>query len=95
MRSIFETGDTVQFTFVSSVAPDAAPILKVVGPFSSSPVASITAQTSDTTHYYALYTMPTSIGTYMGEWFAEKTVSSSVYPFKKRFLWEVRQTGTG
>ena len=44
MIEIFEVGDSRQFTFVSSVAPDAAPIFKVIG-VGASVIASITAIT--------------------------------------------------
>jgi len=92
MREQFEAGNTVQFTMVTSVAPNAAPVLKVTGPFSATVLNSITAVQSDTTHYYALYTMPTSLGVYMGEWFAQKTFNGSVYDFTKRFLFNVVKT---
>lgn len=88
-----EVNDTVQFTFVSSVAPDAAPTFKVTG-ISGSVIASITSIVSDTTHYYALYTMPTSAGFYIGEWFAQKTVSGSAYNFTKKFVFKVEDTIT-
>ncbi len=91
MREQFEAGDSRQFTWVSSVAPDAAPILKVTG-LAGTIINSITAQQSDTTHFFALFTMPTSEGVYMGEWYAEKTVVSSAYPFVSRFLFNVAQT---
>lgn len=88
-RETFETGNTVQFTFTSSIAPDSAPLLKITGIGTTTPINSLTAVASDSTHYYALYTMPTSAGVYMGEWHAEKTVVSSTYPFKKRFLFNI------
>jgi len=91
MRDTFEIGDTVQFTFTTSVAPDNAPILKITG-ITDSVVASITAQQSTTTAYYAMYTTPTSNGVYMGEWYAQKTVASSAYDFRKKFLFNVITT---
>ena len=92
MRDAFETGNTVQFTFTSSVAPDSSPYFIVTGPGSASVVASISATQSDSTHYYALFTMPTTLGVYMGEWHAIKTVVGSTYDFRKRFLFNVVKT---
>jgi len=91
MRDTFDISNTVQFTFVSSVAPDSAPIFKVTG-IENTVVSSVTAIQSDTTHFYTLYTMPSSQGVYMGEWFAQKTVAGSVYNFNKKFLFSVRPT---
>lgn len=91
MRETFEPGNTVQFTFVSSVAPNSAPTFKVTEPFSSG-VTSLTAATSDTTHYYSLYTMPTSEGVYLAEWYAVKTFSGSDRAFIKRFTFNIKQT---
>jgi hypothetical protein len=45
---------------------------------------------SDSTHYYALYTMPTSEGAYLAEWFAQKSVSGSAYNVRHYQAWEVR-----
>ena len=80
----FQVRDTVQFTIQTSAAPDAAPILKVVG-IAGSVIASITAIQSDTTHYYAMFSIPNSEGYYAAEWFAQKTISGSVYNFAKAF----------
>ena len=87
----FERATTVQFTFTSSVNPDAAPTFKVTG-IAQTVVASVTATSSDSTHYYALYTTPTSDGIYMGEWFAQKTVLGSAYNFITRHLFQVKPT---
>lgn len=87
----FHPGNTVQFTWVSSVAPDAEPTLVITG-LNDTVIASLTSIQSDSTHYYALYTIPTSIGVYMGEWQANKTVVSSVYPFNKSFLFRSNPT---
>ena len=93
MTDVYETNDTIQFTFTSSVAPDSAPIFKVTGVGGG--VTSITAQQSDATHYYALYTMPTSESElYLWEWFALKTVAGSAYNFVRRERFVVRQTRT-
>lgn len=88
----FERDHTVQFTWVSSVPPDAAPSFAVTEPWSSTLIASITSISSDNTHYTALFTMPTSEGYYIGEWKALKTVSSSAYDFVKRFVFQVEKT---
>lgn len=85
----FELGDTQMFTFVSSVAPDSAPIFKVQG-IAGTIITCVTALTSDSTHYYALYTMPSSEGFYIGEWFATKTVVGSAYNFVKKWPWQVK-----
>ena len=87
----FEPEDTVQFTFVSSVAPDAAPIFKVTG-VAATVIASISSTLSDSTHYAVLYTLPTSEGYYLGDWFAQKTFSGSVYNFTKKFLFQNKTT---
>mgnify|MGYP001612559051 FL=1 len=81
------------FTFVSSVSPDAQPILKMTG-IAGTIISCITALQSDSTHYYALYTMPTSEGFYVGEWFAQKTVSGSAYNFVKKFVMKIEATTT-
>lgn len=91
----FETLDTVQFTWTSSVAPDAAPTFKVARADPASGmivIASITAIQSSVTQFYALFTMPGSEGDYRGEWFAQKTVSGSVYNLVKRFGFVVRES---
>ena len=86
---VFPAGHTQVFTWLSSVAPDAAPVFKVTGT-GGTVVASITTAQSDTTHYYVLYTMPTSEGRYMGEWAALKTFSGSAYQLRYYQYWEVR-----
>lgn len=96
MIETFEPGDTRQFTFQSSVAPDSAPTFKVFNG-SGTCVASITSQQSDTNHYYALYTMPASAdGIYVSQWYAESTVSavSSAFQFQKSGLFNVVKTRT-
>lgn len=93
MIETFEPSDSRQFTFVSSVAPDSNPIFKVTG-IGGSVVASISSISSDTTHYYAMYTMPTSEGYYIGEWFAQKTVVGSAYNFVKKWVFQVRDVIT-
>jgi len=88
---IFEPGDSVQFTWVSSVAPDSAPILKVTG-VANSVISSATSIQSDSTHYYSMYTLPSSEGFYVGEWYAQKTVSGSAFNFVKKMVFRVEPT---
>ena len=91
----FEPTDTKQFTWQASVAPDAAPVFKVYSQLTGTTVASITSTASDTTHYYALYTFPSSDNVYYrGEWFALKTVGGSAYQLVTRFVFHVVQTVT-
>lgn len=92
MVSIFEKGNTVQFTWVSSVAPDSAPILKITDGLTDAIIASVTALQSAATAYYALYTMPNSDGEFSGEWIAQKTVNGSAYDFIRRFGFRVATT---
>lgn len=87
----FLGGDTRQFTFVCSVAPDSAPWLTVYGPNSfSTLVASVSSVTSGTTAFYSMYTFPSSsFGMYKGIWRAVKTVAGSAYPFITERLFSV------
>ena len=89
MRDQFEILSTVQFTFVSSVAPDSAPVLEITDTLDA--VTSLTSVSSDTTHFYAMHTNPNTPGTYMGRWTAVATVNGSAMNFKKSFLFEVIQ----
>lgn len=92
MRSQFESGDTQLFTWVSSVAPDAAPGFAVYGP-GDTLVASATAQQSGSTQFYAPFTMPLSAdGVYLGEWRATKTAAGQAYPVRSRILFNVVTT---
>ena len=93
MIETYEPSDTRQFTFVSSISPDSAPIFKVAG-ITGTVINCITSIQSDSTHYYAMYTMPTSKGYYVGEWFAQRTVNSSAYSFVKKFVFGVTETIT-
>lgn len=91
MRPVFEPQDTISFTLSSSVAPDAPPRFAVYTA-SETLASSMTAVSSDTTHFYALYTTPSIEGAYVGEWFAQKTFNSTVYDFTKRFAFTVQKT---
>lgn len=86
---IFEPNDSVQFTFVSSVAPDSAPVFKVTG-INDTVINSLSSIQSNTTNYYSIYTMPTSEGYYIGEWYAVKTMTGSSYPFVKKFVFQIK-----
>ena len=91
---MYEAGDTKQFTLVTSVAPDSSPRLAIFGPNTfSTLVSSVTSTASDTTAFYAMVTMPSSgDGVYMAEWFAQKTVLGTPYPFYKRVTFVVART---
>lgn len=89
MIQTFEPGDTRMFTFVSSIAPDAVPVFAVL--YNNTLVASFTAAQSDSTHYYALYTMPSSQGYYLAEWTAQKTFSGSSRNFGMRHMFQVKE----
>jgi len=78
----FERLTTVMFTFVSSVAPDAAPGFWVMEAPTDTVVASFTAATSDGTHFYALFTC-TSATNYLARWHAQATFASSLRSFYK------------
>lgn len=88
----YETGNTEQFTFTTSVAPNSGSVVLKITGITGTVVASVSGVQSDTTHHYALYTIPTSAGYYLGEWFAQKTVSGSAYNFIKRFVFAVNTT---
>lgn len=92
MIPIFEAGDTVQFTWSASVAPDAAPVFSITEPFSKTVIQSVTAQQSGSKDYYSLYTMPQSLATYLFEWKAQKTLVGSVYDFFSRGTFRVEKT---
>lgn len=82
----FEAGNSVQFKFITSVAPDAAPMLTVWNTTSDQPIQTLTAQQSDTTHAYGLVTMPGSKQTLVIDWVATKTFVGTPYAFVKRYL---------
>lgn len=92
---IFEPRNTVQFTLVTSVAPNSAAALTIHGISSTAVVNSLTSTASDTTHHYAFVTMPNSEGYYVGEWYMEKTINSSAYQFIKRFSFRLQETERG
>ena len=79
-----QPGNTVQFTWVASVAPNAAPIFAVRDK-DNTVIHSATAATSNTTDFYALFTIPDGDAWYSGEWTALKTISGSAYQFINRF----------
>lgn len=90
-QPVFEAGHTVQFTFVSSVAPDAAPIFKAIND-QDTVVNCQTSVQSTTTAFYALYTTPGSDQWMVGEWFAKKTVTGSARNFVKKFGFKVERS---
>ena len=87
----FQQGNTVQMTFVSSTAPDAAPSFAVLDE-NGTVVESITSVSSTTTAFYALVTMPNSDAFLTGEWRALSTFNSVEYAFIQRFNYRVRKT---
>lgn len=92
MRERFEAGDTVQFTFVTSVPPDTVPLFTMIGSGSAT-VGSFTTQQSASTAFYAMVTMPSSEdGVYLGQWSTSKVVAGDSYPFVKRFVFNVTRT---
>ena len=94
MRDSFEAGDTLVFTFTTSIAPDNAPRFTMFGPNDDVTIVnSQTSQQSADTQFYAPQTMPASAdGVYLGEWYAEKSVAGTAYPFYKRFTFVVVKT---
>jgi hypothetical protein len=88
----FEPGDTKQFTWQASVAPDAAPNLRIYALSDDTVIASMTGQQSDSTHFWTLYTLPATEGYYRGEWHARKTLLGSAYNVVTAFVVQVRQT---
>jgi len=91
MTIVFEPLDTVMFTLTTSTAPDAAPNFSAYDALATL-VTSFTAASSDSTHYYALYTMSAAPGEYVGQWAAAKTFSGSARSFVKRFIFNVVPT---
>ncbi len=89
---VFEPLNTLQFTVVTSVAPNSAPALTIHGIASQAVVDSLTSQVSDSTHHYAFVTMPDTPGYYLADWYAEKTLVSSVFPFQKLFPFRIVRT---
>ena len=91
-RERFEQGDTVQFTWQSSVAPDAAPSFAVITA-SETVINSQTSVQSGSLQYFAMVTMSMdNTGPYVAEWRAAKTVNAIAYPFVKRFVFKVEGT---
>lgn len=88
---VYESGDTIQFTWTASLAPDAAPVFSVKDR-ENSVVQSGTSLQSGPFHYYSMFTMPGSMGWYLYEWRAVKTIAGTVYPFVYRGVFRVEQT---
>ncbi len=84
-----QPGDSPQFTLQTSIAPDTTPIL-TIATADATVLASLTAQTSSSTTFWILYTMPNTEGIYKGTWVASKTVAGSSYPFSRAFLFAVK-----
>ena len=89
--NVFERGDTQQFTWVASVAPDAAPRLSVIDS-AGTILHSAYAVQSGATAYYSMVTAPNCCGWYLYEWQAMKTIAGSAYPFINRGVFRVDET---
>jgi hypothetical protein len=85
---VFEAGDTQQFIWTASVAPDSAPRLSIVDS-AGTVLHSATSIQSGATAFYSMFTMPRTHGWYLYEWQAFKTISSSAYPFVNRGVFRV------
>lgn len=88
---VFERGDTQQFIWTASLAPDAAPRLSIVDS-AGTVLHSASAVQSGPTAYYSMVAMPQACGWYMYEWQAFKTIAGSAYPFVNRGLFRVAET---
>ncbi len=88
----FETRNTVEMTWQSSVAPDGAPTL-VIRDGPASAIASLTMIQSDTTHFYFPFTMPdTPDSLLVAEVVAVATFQGSARNFVSRRQFKVIQT---
>lgn len=92
MIPVFEKGDTQQFTWIASIAPDAAPNLGITEPFNLSTIHSATALSSSTREFFAFITMPDSVGIYLFEWRAQKTISGSAFNFIEKGCFRVEES---
>ena len=92
MIPVFEKGDTQQFTWIASVAPDAAPNLGITEPFSLTTIHSALSISSSATEFYAFITMPDSVGIYLFEWRALKTIQGSAYNFIEKGCFRVEES---
>ena len=94
MIETLELGDTIQFTFQSSVQPDSAPSVALYRSDQSTEtlINSMTSVTSDVTHYFGVFTMPESDQFVILEWNALSTLNGTQYPFVKRMLFNVAKT---
>lgn len=89
--TVFEQGDTQMFTWMASVAPDAAPRLSIVDS-AGTVLHSATAVASGGAFYYSMFVMPEQSGWYLYEWAAYKTIAGSAYPFLNRGMFRVDET---
>ena len=92
MIQVFEKGDTQQFTWTASVEPDAAPNLGITEPNNLSIIHSATALSSSSREFFAFITMPDSVGIYLFEWIAQKTLSGSAYNFIEKGCFRVEES---
>jgi len=92
--TIYEMGDTIQFTWTASLAPDSAPRLTIQDA-AGTYVYSGSAQQSSSVQYFSMVTMPYTPGWFLYEWTADKTIASSLYPFINRGVFRVDRTTLG
>jgi hypothetical protein len=90
-QNVFERGDTQQFIWTASIAPDGAPRLSIVDS-AGTILHSATAIQSGATAYYSMFIMPNVDGWYLYEWEARKTIAGSSYPFINRGAFRVGMT---
>ncbi len=88
----FQSGNTVEVTWQSSIAPDSAPTL-VVKNGELTAIDSITMISSDATHYFYPYTIPSTPESYLvAETVAVKTFNGSARNFISREGFKIIQT---
>lgn len=90
-RPSYEAGNSVMFEWASKLAPDSAPTFVVQEKGTAVLVSSFGfAVQSDSTHYFAIVTMPGSEVELEGIWTGQKTFSGTVYPLVDRFEFVVK-----
>ena len=89
--NVFERGDTQQFIWTASIAPDSAPRLSIVDS-ANTVLHSATSIQSGATAFYSMFIMPNADGWYLYEWQAFKTIAGTAYPFVNRGVFRVGMT---
>lgn len=93
MIRTFFPGDTVMLTLTSSAPPDSAPLLSVLDA-SNTVIVSATSITSDSTHYYGLFTQTNTPGYYKAVWRIQKTLVASAYQFIRKSVFQIKPVAT-